>query len=92
MNFDSTTFELSLRVTELRCDARDCEKEAAEAKRRRNHYDDELGNLISEFNKVIKLRKEADAAYKDNLRLAGKFYKLADERQKAVDILKSVSE
>ena len=92
MNFDSTTFELSLRVTELRCDARDCEKEALEARRMRNHYDEELGNLISEFNKVIKLRKEADAAYKDNLRLAGKFYKLADERQKAVDILKSVSE
>lgn len=92
MNFDSTTFELSLRVTEFESDAKDCEKAALEARRMRNHYDEELGNLISEFNKVIKLRKEADAAYNENVRLAGGFRRLADERQKAVDILKSVSE
>jgi hypothetical protein len=58
----------------------------------RTHYDEELGNLISEFNKVVKLRKEAEAAYKDNLRLAGKFYKLADEREKAIELLKVASE
>lgn len=92
MNFDSTTFELGMRVTEFLCDAKDCEKEAAEAKRRMNHYDEELGNLISEFNKVVKLRKEAKAAYLDNLQLAGRFRKLADERNKAIDILKAASD